>query len=230
MIPGMSSIIGAIGSAPSGGGGAGGSLTIAALTSATSSGSKYISIPSAAIAGDFAVLVDVAADFGDSIASVTPSGWTSLSAQFVSAGTTSIRTNISYRKLTSGNPGSTVTGLDVYSSRMRKVMLVFRPSTSIVSINAPTWNAEATSGNPASQTVTVSGVATPLIVLACASAVGSVPAFSTETPAMTNITYSSNNAKVRIGYTIYNSSPSNQSIDMNDVDVNILQSGSVRFT
>jgi len=47
---------------------------------------------------------------------------------------------------------------------------------------------------------------------------------------MTNLVLSGTDAALRVGYTVYNSSPSNQSIDMNDVDTNVLQSGYVRFT
>lgn len=129
--------------------------------------------------------------------------------------------------LLTGTPGGAVlTGMD--ENYDAKILLVFRPSRSISSVITPAWNSQGTTGDPTLQTVTVSGVDTPLIVFAQGFST-TVPAFTTETPAMTNLTKGS--VGFRLGYTIYNSSPSNQSIDTGDNGLlNILQSGYVRFT
>lgn len=225
MIPGLRYQPALNGAGSSGSGGGGGGLSFTLIGSATST-STTISVPAAAIAGDWAILFDTASNkTGSSVSTAVPSGWTSLADGFVSSGR-SIRSTVSHRKLTGGG---TVTGMT--GDLKSKVMLVFRPSTSILTTVPSTWNNEATAGDPSSQTVTASGVTTPLIVFAVAAATSSsAPSFSTETPAMTNITTAQNPLAMRIGYTIYNSSPSNQSIDMGDSSVNVLQSGYVRFT
>ena len=231
MFPGLKAIP-ALNGAGSTGSGAGGALTFSFVASATSEDST-ITIPASAIAGDFAILFDAAEGQGASISSVVPAGWTSIVDTFAASGSRSIRSLVSYRKLVAAGGGS-ITGMNADGET--KIMLVFRPSSSISSTVVSTWNAEMTSGDPASQTVSASGVATPLIVFAFATkgeTGTALPAFTTETPAMTNVTKfgTAYDPEVRLGYTIYNSSPSNQSIDIGDNGaMNGLQSGYVRFT
>lgn len=228
MFPGLKAIP-AFNGAGSTGTGSGGSLSFTFLTSATST-SKNITIPSAALAGDVAVLCQ-SSQASSSVSGVLPTGWTEPSGNAnvtVTSGQT-MRTMVSYRVLTAGDGGTSIAGMDEISDT--KIMLVFRPSTSIVTTVSSTWNGEATSGNPVSQTVTASGQTTPLIVIAVAVSEGSVPAFTTETPSMTNVTKSNSHTNMRVGYTIYNSSPADQSIDIGDNGAqNTLQSGFLRFT
>lgn len=209
--------------------GAGG-LAMSFVASANSS-SSTITIPGTAVAGDFAVLIDCAVDntAGGSVSGVTPSGWTNVAFTTVSSSDT-VRTMTSYRILTAGQPGTSITGMN--SDYEKKFILVFRPSTSIITATASAWNSEGTTGNPSVQIVSASGVVAPLIVLAVASGSGttSAPSFSTESPAMTNLTAAAANLGLRIGYTLYNTDPSDQSIDMNDVGENALHSGYIRFT
>lgn len=215
MIPGLKTI-------PAFMAGAGGGISLTFLASAVSS-SGSITIPAAAQAGDWAILFDAAGDTG-TVPTAVPSGWTSLANTAASV----VRMITSYRKLTGGG---SVTGMSG-AVQQRKIMLVFRPSTSIVTNVASTWNAEVTTGEPTLQTVSASGVAAPLIVFAFAAAdISSAPVFTTETPSMTNLTRTGSNFSTRVGYTIYNSSPSNQSIDIADAaGIQGLQSGYVRFT
>jgi len=229
MIPGLKAIP-ALHGAGSTGSGSGGSLTLTLIASTTANGSS-ISVPAAAVIGDFAVLFDATENHGgSSISTAVPTGWTSLADTF-GVGSYSLRTTVSYKILTAA--GGSVSGM-TGGSFSNKVLLIFRPSTSILTVTSSVWNAEVTGGNPTSQTVTASGVQTPLIVLAWGVVGDSpIPAFATETPSMTNVTRSGSVTApaCRVGYTIYNSSPSNQSIDVGDNGtVNGLQSGYVRFT
>lgn len=218
MIPGLKAM-----PAFNAGGGVSG-LTMSFVAS-TIINSANVTIPAAAIAGDYAILFDAAQDpAGSSISTVTPTGWTTIKNDTITSGK-SLRAMVSHRILTGGG---VVTGLN--SSGEKKILLVFRPNVSVGLPTPSSWNGEATAGNPTSQAVSASGVATPLIVFAFAAATaGTAPTFSTETPAMTNVIMSGSSLGIRVGYTLYNSSPSDQSIDMNDVDINSLQSGYVRF-
>lgn len=236
MIPGLKAIP-TLQGAGSSGGGVGGNLSLTFVGFSTSMGANGpIVIPAAAIAGDYAILFDTAENLsGSSIAAVVPLGWTSIANDFAVGGGRSLRMMVSHRILAAPGGGS-ITGMN--DSAETKLLLVFRPSSSISSIIPSAWNTQITSGNPSSQTVTASGVATPLIVFAWAS-VGhpgeTLPAFTTETPAMTNLTSGDSPTQLgpetRLGYTMYNTSPANQSIDVGDGgDVTGLQSGYVRFT
>ena len=217
------------------GGGAGGGpvSTITFVNSATSD-SGTIAIPSEAIQGDYAILFDGATSASLSAPSiVVPVGWTQLKT---SAGTSvnfgyGMRQTISHRILGPSPGGTLVTGMN--DTGETKILLVFRTNSSIGTLVPSTFNGEMTEGNPSSQTVTASGVAPPLIVFACGTtSVSTPPAFATETPAMTNVTKSGGGyISMRVGYTVYNSSPANQSIDTGDNgQLNALQSGYVRFT
>lgn len=224
MIPGLKAIpaFNGAGSAGSGGGSSG--LTFTFLASATAS-APSITIPAAAIAGDYAILFDFTKQNSGSVSAVTPTGWTNLKNDSV-VSTDGYRAMVSHRILTGGG---SVTGMNDTSNR--KALLVFRPTVAIAALTPSSWNGEATTGNPTSQTVSASGVTTPLIVFALAAcSSGTAASFSTETPSMTNLTLGGGGISIRVGYTVYNSSPSDQSIDMNDNGINILQSGYVRFT
>lgn len=228
MIPGLKAIP-AFNGAGSTGSGGGGGLTFTFVTYAASN-SSAITVPAQAIEGDFAVLVDAAYrnSTGAIPAAVTPSGWTTQVSTGI-AGTKSLRLMTSYRTMAAGLAGTSIAGMN--SDFESKVLMLFRPSSSIITTTASSWNSQGTASDPTLQTVSASGVTTPLIVLAAAAAVqSSSVAFTTETPAMTNINNSTYPLALRIGYTIYNTSPSDQSIDTGDNGDNVLQSGYWRFT
>ena len=230
MIPGLKAIPAFNGSGSSGSGGGGATLSMS-LVGYSSVNSTNVTIPAAAIAGDWAILFDADEDTGGgAIGSAVPAGWASIADTFASPGW-ALRSTVSHKILTAAGGGS-VTGIPGGT----KILMVFRPSTSLAAATPSTWNAEVTAGNPSAQTVSASGVTTPLIVFAWASlgnAGDALPSFSTETPAMTNLTNTgpSGGPECRLGYTIYNTSPSDQSIDTADGgSINGLQSGYVRFT
>jgi hypothetical protein len=108
-------------------------------------------------------------------------------------------------------------------------MLTFRPDTAINDVTISTWNAESTAADPASQTVTASGQPVPLIVFGAAGAIQTGAAFSTASPAFDNTIIA--NSRLRVGYKIYNASPANHTIDMNDLGSdNSLASGFIRLS
>lgn len=203
-------------------------LTFSLAASGTSS-TNTVLIPSAAEAGDVAVVFDGAFNTGPgSITSVTPAGWsTAINAYSEYGGVDVARLKVNYKKLVAGDLG---TSPSFSNDTDRKVILIFRPSKTVNSIVNGSWNSELTTGNPVAQTVTVSGVTTPLIVFAFGSVnTTSGPAFA-DTPAMNEVVCAGTSWSVNVGYLIYNTSPSNQSIDIADGGTNGLVSGHLRFT
>lgn len=211
--------------AVAGGGGGGGALaSIAFVTSGTST-NKNVPIPASATAGDLAVVFDSAYSGGFSVGSVTPAGWSTADDQTDGS---IARIKVNYKVLVAGDLGTSPAFSDATD---RKIILIFRPTGVITSVINSTWNHEFTSGNPSAQTVTVSGLATPLIVLAVGGQVaGSAPAF-TDSPSMTEVTCTGSLWSIRAGYIVYNSAPSDQSIDTADGGtMNALLSGFLRLT
>lgn len=98
------------------------SLTFVASSFQTATSNFTIVIPAAAAVGDIAILFD--RQNTPSTGFVTPSGWTTIAQRFVSGN----KVNISYRILTSGEAGTTITG---QGTTARKTLVVYRPSTAI---------------------------------------------------------------------------------------------------
>lgn len=192
--------------------------TLTFIDSAVSSGAS-ITIPAAALQNDIAFLADASQSGTDN---VLPSGFTSL-ANATSEGDLRLRT--SYRVLGSSPGGTSVTGMSGAFSD-NKVMLIFRPSVVASSTAVPTWGSEATQNNPASQSVLAAGQVAPLVVIGVSATSGGSPAFSVETPAFTaKVTQ----GLVQVGYTIYNDTPLDHTIDMADLgNRNVFQTGYIR--
>lgn len=206
-------------------------ITLSFVASANARSSQ-ITIPASGQEGDLAVLFDRATDDTPALAiptDVVPAGWTdwvSSNASVLGANA-ALRGRMSYKILEAADPGASITGMN--SDDESKVVLVFRPDIPITSVTASSANAQATAGNPASQTVTVAGLVTPLIVVGVASG-SNAAAFSTENPAF-DATVTTSLTLMSAGYKIYNSAPANHSIDMNDAgDANYLASGYLQIT
>ena len=193
--------------------------SISATVLSASSTTSTIVIPAAAAIGDLAVLFDYAEGSGLPT-DVVPTNWTGL----VTATVDNFRIRCSRKVLVGGDPGATITGMNG-SVGNDKVMLVFRPSSAIATVTPSTWLAEVTLGNPASQAISASGQAVPIIVFGCAAINGGTAAFSTASPAF-DAEVAKAQADIIAGYKIYNSGPANHTIDMNDLgDSNGLASG-----
>jgi hypothetical protein len=103
------------------------SLTFVASAFQPTTSSSAITIPATAAVGDIAILFDRQNSTGQ--AQVTPSGWTQITtALSATTGSNRLRITISYRILTAGQPGTSITG---QGSVARKIMVVYRPSTAI---------------------------------------------------------------------------------------------------
>lgn len=135
----------------SGAGGAGGPALIGftfVASASTNIGASTITIPATAQAGDLCVLLDSTVNTTATLpTNVVPSGFTQImTAAFVRAnGTTSARMTCSYKVLVSGDAGSSITGLG--NTNPRKIVLVFRPDSSITTVSYSTDNTQTESPN-----------------------------------------------------------------------------------
>lgn len=220
MLPGIAPIIGTAVAA-----------TLSSISLAGSSpifsSTSTITVPATAIAGDVAIIFDQTYGSGPS---VTPSGYTQIATN--NNGFNNFF-RIYGKVLTGGDAGATVTGAsDTY---MGKILYLIRGNVAIASFISSTWVHEVTNSDPAGQTVSASGVQTPLVVLGIAASAGSTTSLSNSPTfdAINNSTFHwlSGSDGTQTGYKIYNSSPANHTVDAGTAgNYTRLSSGYVRFT
>jgi hypothetical protein len=124
----------------------------------TSSNTANITLSASAQTGDIAILYDVTLTTTNN---TVPSGWT----QIVNQTTTGIRTIVSYRILTAGQAGTTITGT---ATNSRKFIAVYRGNIPINTATVTVRGQQATTGTPSSQSLT--GEEGPMIAYAVYSA------------------------------------------------------------
>lgn len=185
---------------------------------------RTITIPATAAIGDLAVIFE---DIDTNVViQNSPTGWERIVA--TSAGNSS--GHCYYKILGSGDPGATITSNNTETSRYM-LCLIWRPNTTINTVTTGDVNGEATTSNPILQTVNVSGLQTPLIVMAHLGNRSfqsiTAPSYSpTETGSV------SNGTAQKVYYTIFNvgSTPADTTVDMGDAGSQVLQSWYIQFT
>lgn len=218
----------------------GGPITSLAFQSSaqtpTGAGNSTITLPADIALGDLLVIADSATGAATPGA-VTPSGWTNA---VTSTTATGIRGSLLY-KLADGTEGGTViTGMAGNGGgAAAKVFMGFRGDNPAVSLTVGGTNAQGTGNNPTAQTVAASGQATPLVILGLYTAqdgvanfvnprtftVGGSPAKDGELEAVGDSTF---NHDLWLAYKIYNASPADASIDMDDENFQVLMSCYIR--
>jgi hypothetical protein len=186
------------------------------IASGSSQGST-VQIPTTARAGDIAILFDNSTTTTNTI----PSGWTSIAG----GTTTGIRTNVSSKILTSGEVGSTITGM---AGTTRKVVLVFRDwATTSPTIAVSTPTVQATTAAPTNQTITAgSGESIYFGVYGRTGTTGITAALNQSNKTSTQVN-SVSTSGVSVRYTIFNAGPnaighSNATVTMTDGGTNVL--------
>jgi hypothetical protein len=192
--------------------------TLAPVASGTSTAANGAITASAPIqAGDLLV---VAGSCSGSTSASLPPGFTTVLAVIDTA---TSKDGIGF-KVADGSEGTTVTGFSAIGTTpgATNLLLVFRGNVPVGSVSA---NSPVTSGvtaaNPAAQVVPAAAATPPLIVFAAYASSGAVdprsmtPAKDGEINVGTN-TY--------LAYKIYNSSPANVTVDMDDEGTNELSS------
>lgn len=189
-------------------------VALAQVDSATSS-AETITVPAGVIAGDLLVLLDNAQ--GATVpTTVIPSGFTSI-GNINDGG--QARQILSYKIADGSEASALLTGMN--STSETKALYVFRGNTRILSASPLSVNGQATTGNPTAQTVTAGAGVVPLVVIGGYGANAAVSP-RTMTPAKDGEINSS--TVMYLAYKIYNISPADVSVDMDDEGINYLQS------
>lgn len=190
------------------------------VTSGYSSSSiASITIPAVAQTGDIAILYDVT---NVTTNNTSPSGWT----QIINQTTTGIRTIVSYKILTAGEAGTSVTGL---GTTTRKFIAVFRGNVPITTASVTVTGQQATTATPTTQTL--SGEAGPMIAFAVYSGTASsvtTRGWTVGTPVELGNT---GGPSIYTRYLITNSgTPSSTSVSQNDAGSNVMATFRIKFT
>lgn len=179
--------------------------TLSFNTSASST-SSTITIPAGAEIGDIAVLFDYAGNSNTTIPStVVPSGWTSVSNQSSNT-TAATRAIVSYKKLVSGDPGASITGMNGGFFNAKQI-LVFSPSSGISTVTVAGLAETIADAAPAAQSVAAQTL--NYVVIGCASNRAYAPSW---TSTWYDATLAQSSRK-EFGYKLFNSSPASVSMD-----------------
>jgi hypothetical protein len=193
-------------------------VTAVSLIGSTNSIASTIAIPAFAMVNDYAFLFDRSGTTTNTI----PSGWTSI----VGTTTTGIRSNISYKKLVSGDLGTTITGM---GGTVNKVLVIVRPNGPVGSVSLSTPTGVATTAVPTNQTISMSGQTRPIMGFAHYTSTGNIV---TRTGTGNEAEYSaaSGSGRQYVKTWCYNASTAaNITIGMSDGGTNILQGFWIRF-
>lgn len=173
------------------------------FNTSASSTSSTITIPAGAAVGDIAVLFDYAGSF-ITTSTVVPSGWTSVSN--LSSNTYyGSRAIVSFKKLLSGDPGSTITGMNGGFFNNKQI-LIFSPNSTITTITVAGLAETIADAAPAAQSVAAQTL--NYVVIGCASNRVYQP---TWTSTWYDATYGGS-TRIELAYKIFNSAPASVSM------------------
>lgn len=191
---------------------AGGVTTLSHQANVISS-ANTITGPSSIQSGDLLILWDTAQN------SVTPIPTDTVPTGFTRSFTIGISTpaflryTASYKIADGTEADATLTGISGTAGAV-KAMYVFRGNVPIKTTSASVADNQSTAGDPASQTASASGANTPLVVIGCYESSGTIDP-RTFTPAKDGEISNPSNDHY-LAYKIYNDSPANVTIDMDD--------------
>jgi hypothetical protein len=182
------------------------SLSFHASVINTGSGTtSTLTLPGTVQGGDLIVLFNR----GNGTA-VTPGGYTNLANI-----NSTFRCEAHYKIAVGGDAGAVVNGINA-SSVWRFTAIVIRPTAAIVTATPSTVNAEATAGDPALQNVAAGSGTPPLVIFAMYSCADAVIPSGTFSPAEDANIGNGAGQNFDVRYKIYNTSPSNTSVDQAD--------------
>ena len=192
--------------------------TLTFFGSATAASGATITAPASIIAGDIIIIADRALNNSGLPTLVVPTGFTSISALAL----TDTRQIVSYKIAAGTEGGTNITGMSGTNAN-KKAMYVLRPSSVPTKVIPLSVNGQITDSNPGAQTVTSSAGAVALAAFAVYGTDSNPITPRTFSPAPDGeITPATN---FYLAYKIYNSSPANISVDMDDEGLgNALQS------
>lgn len=182
-----------------------GDLSLKFLTSAVGL-SGTITIPAETRAGDILVMQDSGGGAFVPPTALAPAGWTEMG----NTTGTKVRFQSRYKIAESSDAGSSMSTLGVLGGAA--IISVFRPSSPVLSIDAPTPEQEGTSGNPAPQTISLATLSGPLIAISCYAS-DSVIDPRTFSPSADGEVSSADGTNV-MAYKIFNSVAADCTVDM----------------
>lgn len=177
---------------------------------------ESITAPSGIQAGDLIVLFDAASTgYGSAPTAVTPSGFTNIiNTSGAVSGFAGWRMMLSYKLAVGTEGSSSITGM-IGDGLTGKCLLVFRGNKPATLITTADPEGEATDGNPTAKTVGAASGVVPLIVIGGYVSVSGTVSPRTFSPAKDGEINTDSN-DVWLAWKIYNTSPADVSIDMDD--------------
>lgn len=196
------------------------SLVVTKVLDATDTDSTVV-VPNGVLLGDLLIHKGFG-QAASSPAAVVPGGFTQIVTDEVDFGANALRILISYKIADGTESGTTLTGVSG-AALTASELLVFRGNVPISGVTASTPNSQIVSANPSAQNVAASGGVPPLIVIgsyACRTTFSVDP--RTMSPSKDGEISASTQSY--LAWKIYNSSPADVSVDMDNEGINSLQS------
>ena len=184
---------------------------------ASATGTTSVTGPASIIAGDLLVLANNAVTGGGAPSATVPSGFTSIGT--VADGAS--RSVISYKIADGSEASASIAGMSGASFNAH-CLYVFRGDEAVNTVTPGSVAGQITTGNPTAQVVTSGSGSAPLVVIGVyGSDVAVSPrSFSPAKSGEINVS-----TFYYLAYLIYNSSPANVTVDMDDEsNSNVLQS------
>ena len=200
-------------------------LSISYQFSSSSTTTSHV-ISASAQAGDLAIIHCYAQGSG-SYSGAGPVGWTQAAYARTTTGTGAVWGVLSYKVLTAGDIGATLTNLPSGGAGLGSTTLYYRPSKAISSVTlVGTAGNEATTGDPAPQIMNVALNNDPANVCIAAYVANSAIATRSSTVPMSEIAEKTGNPYAYIKHKAYNIGDTLEyiSVDMADYNNNCLQS------
>lgn len=197
-------------------------LTSVALHALAGSSAASLIVPASVQAGDLLFFFDGARSPLAVPAALVPAGFTQINHHSVS-GLVGTRVITSYKIATGADAGSAMTGMNG-GALNEKGLLVFRGNAPIGAVTVGDPEGVGTSGDPAAQTVTAGAGVPPLIVFGTYVTGNAAVNTRAMTPAKDGEYNCGLGGATWTAWKIYNAAPANVTVDMNDEDVNVLQS------
>jgi hypothetical protein len=186
-----------------------GGLTTLSFRSSDTSTAATIVGPADIEAGDILILSDLAVNKTGVPTEVVPTGFSIISSI---NDVSNIRQILSYKIADGSEASASLTGMDGNQSDS-KILAVFQGDVSISSVTVQDVNGEMTDGNPTAQVKDASGGLVPLIVLGAYASAGGV---NPRTWTGGTASELSQGTAHFLLYEIFNSSPADITIDMDD--------------
>lgn len=204
--------------------GRGVATTIAFQNSTTAQNSGTVTGHASIIAGDLLVYLDRGYNKGGFPTSVTPADFTNILDFTANVDT---KMMLSVKIATGAEASAAITGMSFSGGGGNKILAVFRPDALITTASAQDPDSEGAAGNPSAQTITSGSGAVPLVVLGCYGSYSSGTGAAVVNPRTFTVGGSpakdgeinstvASSEDLWLAYKIYNSSPANVVVDMDD--------------